>query len=131
MTRTWTKLFAVFAMLTVIGVLVAGCGQSTPSQPASTGESAAPSQSTAASQSAASKPAGPTKKVVVGTLVDLSGPSALGGQIQLMALQNYFKYASDQQLVPGVTFEVVAYDDKFDASKSAAGYQYQIGRAHV
>ena len=67
----------------------------------------------------------PVVRVIkVGFLVDLSGPVAEPGKITADSLLDLFSYYNDEGLVPGVRFELVVYDTKYDPARSVPGYHW-------
>lgn len=72
----------------------------------------------------------PVKEVVftIGNLSDLTGPSANAQEAINLALDDLVRYYNEENLIPGVTLEVIAYDGQMDPSKDIPGYEWLIDK---
>lgn len=119
--------------------LVAGCQAPTPT-PAPTAAPTAvvtPKPAATTPAPAATKPAtpAPTSKpttpqpaakpvsIKLGIVADQTGPTASGNVGVFWGYQDLAKWANDNNYVPGVTFETIAYDNRFDMGRSLSGYE--------
>ena len=67
-------------------------------------------------------------KIVLGHITDLTGPGANAMSIVEAGLEDAVSYFNDNNLIPGVTVEVVSYDNQYDPSKDIPGYQRMLDR---
>jgi len=70
--------------------------------------------------------ANPNNSVVItiGNLTDKTGPGANAIAQVDMALDDLAAYYSEENLIPGVKFEVITYDGQFDYAKDIPGYEW-------
>ncbi len=73
-------------------------------------------------------PAATEKVITVGYLNDLSGAISCCGIADQVGLKNYLQYIQDEKRIPGVKFDVVSWDDRYDVSRVAAGYRYLLDK---
>ncbi len=64
------------------------------------------------------------RKMTIGYHADMTGPSANAMAIVTMALEDMLKYYKEQNLIPGVEFEVISYDGQYDPSRDIPGYEW-------
>lgn len=62
--------------------------------------------------------------VTIGNLSDFTGVAATSMSIISIALKDMVNYFNNEDLIPGVTVEVVDYDNQFEAGKDISGYEY-------
>ena len=68
----------------------------------------------------------PAKDVVItiGSLTDLTGPSAGALEPIEAALDDLVEYYNEENLIPGVELKAIRYDTSYDPSKYITGYQW-------
>ncbi len=72
----------------------------------------------------ATGPPSESVKIIIGDHTDITGVSA-NAQVEITkALEDMAAYYTDNQIIPGVEFEVVSYDGQFDPSRDIAGYEW-------
>lgn len=108
-----TVVIALTILLTVLPLL-AGCG-------GGNGEETSQAQPT-------NEDAGEDVVITIGNLSDLTGVSATAQAIINSALDDLIKHFNQQNLIPGVTLDVVTYDGQFDPSKDIPGYEWLRNR---
>ncbi len=64
----------------------------------------------------------------IGNLSDLTGPSANAQNFINLALDDLVEYFNEENLIPGVTLEVITYDGQFDPSKDIPGYEWLVNK---
>jgi ABC-type branched-subunit amino acid transport system substrate-binding protein len=64
------------------------------------------------------------REITAGVILDITGPLAMCGQPNYVAIQDTFQDANDRNLIPGVTLKTVVYDTKYNAAKTAPAYHY-------
>ncbi len=69
------------------------------------------------------KSAETTTVVKVGFLNNLTGASATSNEGFLAGQEVYYRYANDENLIPGVKIELVPYDVRYDSAREILGYQ--------
>lgn len=139
-------MFCVIAMLLVLTPLIAACGDNatpapttaptiaaTPKTQATTAPTTAPSTTKPAATTAAPKPVATTpapaqpaakpSTVTMGLIADLTGPTAAGSMGDVWGIEDTFKWANETNYVPGVKFESITYDNRFDIGRSINGYE--------
>jgi len=68
------------------------------------------------------------RTITIGNLSDITGVSATAQAIINSALDDLVKHFNEQNLIPGVTLEVVTYDGQFDPAKDIPGYEWLRNR---
>ncbi len=53
----------------------------------------------------------------------MTGPTASGAVWEIWGFEDVAKWANETNYVPGVTFEAIAYDNRFDVGRSINGYE--------
>ena len=68
----------------------------------------------------------PVKDVVItiGSLTDLTGPSAVALEPIEAALDDVVQYYNEENLIPGVELKTIRYDTSYDPSKYITGYEW-------
>ncbi len=61
--------------------------------------------------------------ITIGNHTDVTGVAAFAMEIITNALQDTVDYYNEQNMVDGVTFEVVTYDGQYDPARDVTGYQ--------
>jgi len=69
-----------------------------------------------------------SRQITAGVIVDLTGPLAMNGQPMYLGVKDSFQDANDRNAVPGIEFNSVVYDTKYDAAKTAPAYHYCKGK---
>ncbi len=69
------------------------------------------------------EPAAKPVTMTMGLISDLTGPTASGSMGDNWGIEDYFKWANETGYVPGVKFETVFYDNRFDVGRSINGYE--------
>lgn len=64
--------------------------------------------------------------ITIGSLTDLTGPSARGMQVVDKALEDVIRYFNDENLIPGIRLELIKYDGKLDSTQNEPGYEWLI-----
>jgi ABC-type branched-subunit amino acid transport system substrate-binding protein len=121
-------LVGLMVLLLVAVPLFSACSKPAPSPSLAPAAPAAPPKTTAAqaTPTEVAKPAAPQKtvKFVVGINTGLTGGAAWCFQPQAMAVTDALKEANAKGLVPGIEFEIVEYDNQYQAQKTALGYRF-------
>ena len=68
------------------------------------------------------------KDVRILGLWDLTGPYAAGHQLALQGAKDYFKWANENNYIPGVNLQYEIYDHGADVSKCVAAYQIAVNK---
>ncbi len=85
---------------------------------------ATPKPSTATpAPSATPKPAARPATISVGVVSDMTGPTASGAVWEISGFQDIAKWANETNYVPGVIFDTIAYDNRFDMGRSLNAYE--------
>jgi len=74
---------------------------------------------------------GPTvgeKKVEVAAIYPMTGPGAASMQIQTAAMQDYFRYFNEQEVIPGVNIELLWADDMMQCAQLYSNYERFVTR---
>ncbi|MBI4332870.1 MAG: ABC transporter substrate-binding protein [Chloroflexi bacterium] len=61
--------------------------------------------------------------VTVGIVSDLTGPTASGAIGDNWGIEDFFKWANETNYAPGVKFDTIFYDNRFDVGRSINGYE--------
>ena len=71
-------------------------------------------------------PSEPLEEVVItiGTISDLTGPSARAILLLDMALGDLVEHYNNNNLIPGIELKVVTYDGQYDPSRDIPGYEW-------
>ncbi len=64
-----------------------------------------------------------TVVITIGNLTDLSGPGADAMSYANMALDDMVEYYNEENLIPGVEFKIITYDEQLDPSRDVPGYE--------
>ena len=62
--------------------------------------------------------------IKIGSLMDLTGPTAMAYRTVLWAIQDIIQYVNEEDPISGVILESVVYDTKYDPSRSKPGYDW-------
>lgn len=62
--------------------------------------------------------------VTIGNITDITGPGAYAVTKVGMALEDLAAYYNDNNLIPGIRFEVITYDGQMDPAKDIPGYEW-------
>ena len=68
----------------------------------------------------------PEKVITIGNLTDFTGVSATAMEYINMSLDDMVKYYNDNDLIPGVRFNVESYDGQMDPARDIPGYEWLI-----
>lgn len=93
--RVYKVALAMVACLVLLGTLATGCGKET-------------TQGT----------------VVIGLMTDISGPAGPGLKYLNWALEDQVKKLNEDEVIPGVKFELKTFDTRYDPSRALDGYEY-------
>jgi hypothetical protein len=66
--------------------------------------------------------------IKIGEITDLTGPASPAIIPLHWALQDMVRYYNDEGLIPGVKFNLVTWDDRYDPSREVPGYDWVRGR---
>ncbi|MBI4329933.1 MAG: ABC transporter substrate-binding protein [Chloroflexi bacterium] len=77
----------------------------------------------AACQPPSPGPGARATNIKVGIISDMTGPTASGAVGEIWGFEDIAKWANETNYVPGVTFETIAYDNRFDVGRSLNGYE--------
>ncbi|MDP2718556.1 MAG: ABC transporter substrate-binding protein, partial [Dehalococcoidia bacterium] len=61
--------------------------------------------------------------IKVGIVGDMTGPTASGSRGEIWGWEDIAKWANETNYVPGVRFETISYDNRFDVGRSINGYE--------
>ncbi len=67
---------------------------------------------------------GETVTITIGNITDLTGPGAEGIELTNVALEDMASYYNDNNLIPGVRFEVVHWDGQLESARTVPGYEW-------
>ncbi len=114
-----TVILGCLSLIFVVTMVIAGCG-------GNSDDNVPASNSTSAPGEEPENTSTPTENVVIaiGSLTDLTGPSAGALQMIEAALDDLVEYYNEENLIPGVQLKVVRYDTSYDPSKYITGYQW-------
>ncbi|MDP2718555.1 MAG: ABC transporter substrate-binding protein [Dehalococcoidia bacterium] len=73
-----------------------------------------------------SSPTGVT--IIIGIVSDMTGATANTAIGEIWGWEDAAKWGKETNLVPGVNFEIITYDNKFDVGRSINGYEMIKGR---
>ncbi len=142
--RRTALLFALLATVVLLLPLAAACEAPTPApvvtpkpqgttpapttapataKPAATTPAPTAKPATATPQPATPKPAAKPVTITVGIVSDMTGPTASGAVWEIWGFEDIAKWANETNYVPGVNFQTVAYDNRFDVGRSMSGYE--------
>lgn len=62
--------------------------------------------------------------ITIGNLTDVTGPSASAQEVINLALDDIINYYNDEDVIPGVEFELLNYDTRLDPSRYTVGYEW-------
>ncbi len=62
--------------------------------------------------------------ITIGVISDKTGPATLAYTLIDMAVADLLRYYNEENLVPGVEFDVVTYDGQFDPARDIPGYEW-------
>ena len=62
--------------------------------------------------------------IKIGNITDLTGAGASGMELVNVALEDMASYYNDNNLIPGVQFEVLHWDSQLDPNKTIPGYEW-------
>lgn len=119
---------ALLPLLILVGIpVMAACGGGgdstpTPELPPTVSPIATPSPTVAATLS----PTSDSVVITIGNHTDVTGMSADTLAPTTMALEDLARYYNENNLIPGVEFEVITYDGRFDPSRDEPGYDWLI-----
>jgi len=69
-----------------------------------------------------------TVTIKIGNITDLTGPGANGMELVNMALEDIARYYNDNEVIPGVEFEVINWDGQMDPSRTIPGYEWLLNK---
>lgn len=124
MKSLWSKMVILVVVMGLLAMpLLAACGDdddngSTP------GGTTPPPTTAGATSTPTAKANGKNVVFTLGNLTDLTGPAATSLAIVDASLADMVKYYNENNLIPGVTLEVLPYDTAFDPAKSRPGYEW-------
>lgn len=98
----WKKLLSMVLMacLIVVGTITVGCGKKEVEE----------------------------GTVIIGFMTDLTGPAAVGLTYLNWALEDQVRQMNEDEVIPGTTFKLEAFDTRYDAARSLEGYDYLKGK---
>lgn len=67
------------------------------------------------------------RTITIGNIADISGPASSGFTTLYLGLEDLARYYSEEDIIPGVRFEVETYDTRYDPAKEAAAYEHLVG----
>ena len=102
MKNSWKKGIACFLAVALVAVLCLGCGDDKDGEEKVT--------------------------IVVGNIIDLSGPASPAVKDMQQGMEDIVKYYNDEDLIPGARIELVTYDDQFNPARAIPGYEWCRGR---
>ncbi len=141
--RLIVPVLGIIALLTLLMPLLSACDNlpPTPTLPAPTVKPAAttppPAVQTTApatpkpvtttpapvARTEAPKPAAKPVSIKLGIVADMTGPTASGNVGVFWGYQDLAREANETNYVPGVVFETITYDNRFDVGRSLNGYE--------
>ncbi len=62
--------------------------------------------------------------ITIGNLTDVTGPSASAQEVINLALDDIINYYNDEDVIPGVAFELLHYATRLDPSRYTVGYEW-------
>ena len=63
-------------------------------------------------------------KIIIGNHTDVTGVSSNAMELLTIALEDTAEYYTENNLIPGVEFEVITYDGQYDPSRDIPGYEW-------
>lgn len=108
-------LLALLILLLIVP-FIAACGDND--------EEKTPTKTTPAGTTPAKTSPPPKAKITLGLLTDKTGAAAPALVPVDQALKDVIRYFGEQNLIPGVTFDLVEYDTAYDPSKVKPGYEF-------
>ncbi len=66
------------------------------------------------------------RTIRIGNLTDLTGPGANGMSLVNMALKDLAKYYNENDIIPGIEFEIVEWDGQMNSSRTVPGYEWLL-----
>ncbi|MBI4329932.1 MAG: ABC transporter substrate-binding protein [Chloroflexi bacterium] len=75
------------------------------------------------------RPVAKAATVRIGIISDMTGPTANTAVGEIWGWEDAAKFTNENNYVPGVTFEVITYDNRFDVGRSINGYELMKTRA--
>ena len=67
-----------------------------------------------------------TVTIKIGNITDLTGPGANGMELVNLGLEDAARYYNENNVIPGVEFEVVHWDGQLDSSRTIPGYEWLL-----
>ena len=64
--------------------------------------------------------------IKIGNITDLTGPGANGMELVNLGLEDAARYYNENNVIPGVEFEVVHWDGQLDSSRTIPGYEWLL-----
>jgi len=64
--------------------------------------------------------------IKIGNITDLTGPGANGMELVNVGLEDAARYYNENNVIPGVEFEVVHWDGQLDSSRTIPGYEWLL-----
>lgn len=74
---------------------------------------------------------GKVREIVIGSIVDFTGPTRSGQVPQYMGWRDYYRYVDEENPIPGIKFKVVDYDTKYDPGRTVTGYVSVIDKGAI
>ncbi len=66
--------------------------------------------------------------ITIGNLSDITGPASNPLGVIATALEDMVRYYNENNIIPGVEFQVIEYDGQYDPSKDIPGYEWLKGQ---
>jgi len=109
--RNWIKIGAILLAGTLLSVmLLAACGNSN----GENGNGTSPTQPS---------PTGEQVLITIGNHTDMTGVASTAMIVITKALEDMAAYYTDEQLIPGVKFEVITFDGSYNPDYDIPGYE--------
>jgi hypothetical protein len=71
---------------------------------------------------------GENREIVIGTLLDFSGPAGVEGRRSATFWEDMARYINEEDPIPGITLKMISYDNEYDPAKTMIGYRYLLDR---
>ena len=64
--------------------------------------------------------------IKIGNITDMTGPGSNGMELVNLALEDAARYYNENNMIPGVKFEVIHWDGQMDPSRTIPGYEWLL-----
>ncbi len=64
------------------------------------------------------------KTIKIGNITDITGPGATGIELVDMALEDAVRYYNEENIIPGVSLQVISWDGQMDTARTIPGYEW-------